>query len=206
MEKLILTLLVFLLINTKKTKSEFVNIDINKYQICKLQKTEEQQDNKIKVIKEKRKQISTSNNFYTVLQNDTFFDRVELIKKYCAEYNIPYQAIVWLWWRESNWGNSYGAKKDNVHFGVKCHGKKGVMYKDDCVGKCCFVSYANFEQSLKDLMSFLKRNKRYSNAGLYEAKTAEQVVKALFKANYATDPNFLNIFYKEFKEMNLENI
>ena len=126
---------------------------------------------------------------------------IELIKKISEQYGLPYDGVIWLWFRESGCGTSGGARKDNIHFGVKCHGKKGVAYKDDCKGKCCFVSYPNFESSLKDLMVFFTKNKRYEKAGLFKAKTAEQFAIALKKAKYATDPNFLNNFYNEYPKI-----
>lgn len=194
MKKLILVLI--LVSSTLGMKSEN-KIDINKYQIC-FNKVE-----KINITKKlKAKQIKRNN--YPKTEN--FENNIAKIKKFCKLYNIPWEAIAWLWYRESNFGQSYGAKKDNIHFGVKCHGKKGVMYYDDCKGKCCFVSYSSFEESLKDLMMFLKKNPRYEKAGLFNAKTAEEAVKALSAAKYATDVKFVNNFYKEYQKLNISGL
>ena len=38
---------------------------------------------------------------------------------------------------------------------------------------------------------FLKKNKRYQSAGVFDAKTPEQYFTALQKAGYATDPNYV---------------
>lgn len=203
MKKLILALV--LLSSTLSMKSEGEIDLINKYQLCKSE-INQRSSNRIdkRNIKQLLLQKQQKRNNYPI--TDNFHTNIELIKKLCAENNIPYKAIIWLWWRESNWGNSKGAKVDNIHFGVKCHGKKGAMYFDDCKGKCCFISYRTFEDSVKDLMSFFKRNKRYADSGLFAAKTAEDAVKALKRANYATDPNFLKSFYNEYKTLNIDEL
>ena len=66
MKKLILTLSVFILISTETITSGFTLIDYNKYQICNLQKTENQKNNvkKTKVINniaKKRNNSKTKN-------------------------------------------------------------------------------------------------------------------------------------------------
>lgn len=196
MKKLILILV--LLLGTLSMKSE-IGININKYQVCVIPKeVVKKKDIKNKLKSNQRKR----NNYPKNIEN--FNENIALIKKLATINDIPYKAIIWLWWRESNWGNSGGAKKDNIHFGVKCHGRKGVMYYDDCKGKCCFMSYNTFEDSLRDLMQFFKKNKRYKEAGLFEAKTTEQAVIALEKAKYATDSKFLNNYYNDIKKLNID--
>lgn len=197
MKKLILILV--LTLSTISMKSED-NVDINKYQVC-IHK--EIKSEKLNIKKKITNRQGKRNNYPT---NQNFDENIKLIKDMCKQYNIPYQAIIWLWWRESNWGNSGGAKRDNIHFGVKCHGKKGVMYYDDCKGKCCFMSYRTFKDSLKDLMEFFKKNSRYKNAGLFKAQTAEEAVIALKNAKYATDPNFLKNYYNEFKKFRINEL
>lgn len=198
MKKLILILV--LLSSTISMKSEG-DININKYQLCIIPK----EVVKKKYIKSKLKSNQRKRNNYPK-NIESFNENIALIKELATINNIPYKAIIWLWWRESNWGNSSGAKKDNIHFGVKCHGNKGVMYYDDCKGKCCFMSYSTFKDSLKDLMNFFNRNKRYEKAGLFDAKNTEQAVIALKKAGYATDPNFLNNYYNEIKQLNIDEL
>lgn len=197
MKKLILILV--LICSTMSMKSED-NVNINKYQICIYKEPVQKKIN----IKKKVSKSQNKRNNYPITEK--FEDNILLIKKLCEQNNIPYKAIIWLWWRESNWGNSSGAKKDNIHFGVKCHGKKGVLYYDDCEGKCCFVSYRTFEESLKDLMKFFKKNPRYEKAGLFKAQTAEEAVIALKKAKYATDTNFLKNYYNEFKKFKIDEL
>ena len=194
-----------LIFSTLSMKSED-EININKYQLCKIpvEKVIKNKSN-VKNIKDKLVKNQKKRNNYPRNVED-FDEKIKLIKELATKNNIPYKAIVWLWWRESNWGMTGGAKKDNIHFGVKCHGKKGVMYYDDCKGKCCFVSYRTFEDALKDLMDFFKRNKRYSDNGLFDAKTTEQAVIALKKAWYATDPNFLKNYYNEFEKLNIDEL
>lgn len=165
---------------------------INNYNFCKVE-YKQKCNNCFK-----RNRIKSNLKSYVLISN---INNIELIKKVSEQYGLPYDGVLWLWLRESGCGTSRGAKVDNIHFGVKCHGKKGVAYKDDCKGKCCFVSYPNFESSLKDLMVFFTQNKRYEKAGLFEAKTAEQFAIALKKAKYATDPNFLKNFYNEYPKL-----
>lgn len=181
------------------------HIDINKYNICD-NDYNQLCNNCIHSIKTKlKKGIKPIPVSVKAVDNLTM--NIELIKKIANANNLPYLGIIWLWLRESNWGCSYGARKDNVHFGVKCHGKKGVMYKDDCKEKkCCFVSYRNFDESLKDLIKFFKDNPRYEKAGLFKAKTAEEFVVALKKAGYATDPNFLKNFYVEYYKFKINEL
>jgi len=208
MVKIALQIFVLMLL-TQSLKSGYNtnHVDINKFIICNniyKQKCSNCFTSIKKQIRDKTKKLNAPIS-KTALDNIS--ENLELIKKISSENNLPYGGIVYLWFRESNWGTSYGARKDNVHFGVKCHGKSGVMYKDDCGSKkCCFVSYPNFESSLRDLIVFFKTHKRYTKAGLFEAKTAEDFIKSLKKASYATDPLFLERFYTEFYKYKINEL
>lgn len=107
------------------------------------------------------------------------------------------QAII-----ESGDGNSLLAREYNNHFGIKANGWQGkiVVLKTREVynGASCFIHdgfrvYDSIEQGFKDRNRFLKMNKRYANAGVFEAKTPEEQAKDFQEAGYATDPNYANL-------------
>ena len=56
-----------------------------------------------------------------------------------------------------------------------------------------FRSYKSISEAVDDKVNFLKVNKRYSAAGVFETKTPEEYFSALFKAKYATDPNYVSV-------------
>lgn len=188
MKQIIVFLLILLTFNS--SKNELVLANINNYTICDVnydQKSNNKKKKKtfsLKVTKNKNKESLTKD--------------FALIKEKCEAIGIPYRAIIWLWLRESGWGQSSSARVHNVHFGVKCHGKVGVHYKDDCGdAKCCFRQYASFEESLDDLLLFLVNNPRYKKAGIFKATTEEEFVSALIRARYATSPVYMNLFKNE---------
>ena len=53
-----------------------------------------------------------------------------------------------------------------------------------------FRAYDTPEDSLKDYISFLKSNPRYTAAGVFTATTPAQQAERLKAAGYATDPNY----------------
>ena len=110
-------------------------------------------------------------------------------------------------------GNSTLARLYNNHFGIKADkswtGKKVNLQtrevfdnKDVMVGDY-FRIYDEAEQSFKDRIQFLVRNKRYANAGVFVAKTPEDQAKALKAAGYATDPEYAKILQSLIVKLNL---
>lgn len=59
------------------------------------------------------------------------------------------------------------------------------------VVKDWFRSYGSISEAVQDKVNFLKNNKRYQSAGVFDAKTPEEFFTALQKAGYATDPNYV---------------
>ena len=53
-----------------------------------------------------------------------------------------------------------------------------------------FRSYGSPEEAVDDYVNFLKKNKRYEKAGVFETKTSGEYFSALQKAGYATDPEY----------------
>ena len=90
------------------------------------------------------------------------------------------------------------------YFGIKCqNGKFGTIangcytYRtNECTkaGKCfvttgVFRTYATMAHSLRDHGNFLKVNSRYKPAFAY-TKNANKFIWTVWKAGYATDPNY----------------
>jgi len=98
-------------------------------------------------------------------------------------------------------GASKLAREANNFFGIKCHNWKGDGYNIDTGeenpdgskyidSNACFRKYNSVEDSIKDYVSFLKSNKRYENAGVFQAKTVKEQAEALKRAGYATAVNY----------------
>jgi flagellar protein FlgJ len=104
---------------------------------------------------------------------------------------------------ETGWGKSIIKQPDgsNSHnlFGIKAHGgwqgeSASVMtheYRDGVKGqeRASFRSYASFEQSFDDYVSFLEGNGRYKQA-LARTENPDTFFRELQQAGYATDPQY----------------
>jgi flagellum-specific peptidoglycan hydrolase FlgJ len=99
---------------------------------------------------------------------------------------------------ESGWGNSSNAKLANNFFGIK----KGVGWNGEVISLKTpkdkikvseFRKYKSPYDSIVDHSSFLIKNKRYENAGVFNAKTVEKQVKAIAKAGYAEDKKYADV-------------
>lgn len=108
------------------------------------------------------------------------------------------QAIV-----ESGNGNSLLARVYNNHFGIKAGnawtGKtvnlntREVVNGNSVVIPDNFRVYNTVKESYEDRVDFLLDNPRYTNAGVFTAKTPLEQLEALQRAGYATDPNYASI-------------
>jgi mannosyl-glycoprotein endo-beta-N-acetylglucosaminidase/stage II sporulation protein P len=56
-----------------------------------------------------------------------------------------------------------------------------------------FRVYNSFEDSATDYIRFLKTNPRYTNAGVFTAKTPQEQIEAIKRAGYATAPNYVEL-------------
>ncbi|AEV86209.1 glucosaminidase [Actinoplanes sp. SE50] len=105
---------------------------------------------------------------------------------------------------ESGWGKSGLAAVDRNYFGIKCQkGSYGsiasgchVYATTECdkAGKCfptsdAFRTYASMADSFRDHGSFLRVNSRYAPAFAY-TRDANNFIWQVWKAGYATDPNY----------------
>ena len=112
---------------------------------------------------------------------------------------------------ESGWGKSANARLANNYFGIK----KGTGWTGETIvlntpkdGKpvSTFRKYKSVLDSVKDHSSFLIKNKRYENNGVFSATTPEQQVKAIFKAGYAEAKNYENTLNKLITQYNLKEL
>ena len=107
-------------------------------------------------------------------------------------------ALLTQWGFESAWGTKTSGKYN--YFGIKADkswtgDKKDVMTHEYLQGEKVtlpqpFRSYNSPKEAVEDYVNFLKKNKRYEKAGVFEAKTSGEYFGALQKAGYATDPNY----------------
>jgi len=107
-------------------------------------------------------------------------------------------ALLTQWGFESAWGSKVSGKYN--YFGIKADkswtgDKKDVMTHEFLNGQKVelpqpFRSYNSPKEAVDDYVNFLKNNKRYEKAGVFQAKTSGEYFGALQKAGYATDPNY----------------
>jgi flagellar rod assembly protein/muramidase FlgJ len=107
-------------------------------------------------------------------------------------------ALLTQWGFESAWGSKTSGKYN--YFGIKADkswsgDKKDVMTHEYLNGVKVnlpqpFRSYNSPKEAVDDYVNFLKNNKRYEKAGVFQAKTSGEYFGALQKAGYATDPNY----------------
>lgn len=112
---------------------------------------------------------------------------------------------------ESGWGKDLTVKKGNNFFGIK----KGVNWNGETMtlntpkdGKpvSVFRKYKNAEESIKDHSNFLIKNKRYTTAGVFNARTPEEQIKAIAKGGYAESKNYANTIIKLINDNNLKKL
>ena len=120
------------------------------------------------------------------------------------QYGVPPSVTIAQAILESGWGHSGLAAVDKNYFGIKCfngvHGTLAngchVYQTNECTkaGKCfgttgAFRTYASMAHSFRDHGNFLKVNSRYAPAFAY-TRDANKFIWAVWKAGYATDPNY----------------
>ncbi|WP_436529998.1 sporangiospore maturation cell wall hydrolase GsmA [Actinoplanes sp. HUAS TT8] len=120
------------------------------------------------------------------------------------QYGVPPSVTIAQAILESGWGRSGLAAADRNYFGIKCqNGAYGTLANGchvyattecDKAGNCfpmsdAFRTYATMAHSFRDHGNFLKVNKRYTPAFAY-TKDANNFIWQVWKAGYATDPNY----------------
>lgn len=95
-------------------------------------------------------------------------------------------------------GANASARYANNYFGIKASPAwKGKVIRlntpKDATKTSLFRSYASVNDSMQDYVRFLKQNKRYDNAGVFDAANyAEQIIR-IAKAGYAESPTYASI-------------
>jgi uncharacterized protein YraI len=120
------------------------------------------------------------------------------------KYGVPASVTVAQAILESGWGRSSLSAIDRNYFGIKCQsGSYGtiatgchVYRTNECTrtGSCfatsaAFRTYATMAHSIADHGNFLKVNSRYRPAFAYTTD-ANKFIWQVWKAGYATDPNY----------------
>jgi hypothetical protein len=120
------------------------------------------------------------------------------------QYGVPPSVTIAQAVLESGWGKSGLASVDRNYFGIKCfNGNYGtlangchVYHTNECTkaGSCfpttaSFRTYASMANSFRDHGNFLRVNSRYKPAFAY-TRYANKFIWAVWKAGYATDPNY----------------
>ncbi|BCY12536.1 sporangiospore maturation cell wall hydrolase GsmA [Actinoplanes sp. L3-i22] len=120
------------------------------------------------------------------------------------QYGVPPSVTIAQAILESGWGRSGLAAADRNFFGIKCqNGAYGTLANGchvyattecDKAGNCfpmsdAFRTYATMAHSFRDHGNFLKVNKRYTPAFAY-TRDANNFIWQVWKAGYATDPNY----------------
>jgi flagellum-specific peptidoglycan hydrolase FlgJ len=112
---------------------------------------------------------------------------------------------------ESGWGESANAKLANNYFGIK----KGVGWEGETISLktpndankvSVFRKYKTPVDSIVDHTSFLQKNKRYENAGVFKAKTPEEQIKSIAKAGYAEANDYVPKVLSVIKSNNLKQL
>lgn len=115
---------------------------------------------------------------------------------------------------ESGWGKSGLTQKANNMFGIKCSSNwdgecinmttgeygTGGYYTTDAN----FRKYPSIEDSVNDHSLFLQVNPRYSAAGVFDATTYQEQIRAIHSAGYATDPNYSTTIINAIQTYNLD--
>lgn len=93
-----------------------------------------------------------------------------------------------------DFNNLFGIKADSSWKGKKVDMNTREVYSGkDVIVKDAFRVYDSPEESMKDYISFLKKNPRYERNGVFIAKDYKEQAKALKAAGYATDPNYAKV-------------
>lgn len=121
------------------------------------------------------------------------------------EFGVPPSVTIAQSILESGWGRSGLAARDRNFFGIKCfNGSPGTIaagchsyQTTECGSNGCygttatFRTYATVADSFRDHGNFLRVNKRYKPAFAY-TRDADQFIYQVWKAGYATDPNYVS--------------
>lgn len=140
--------------------------------------------------------------------------RVEFIQKYkplALEIYKAYgifpellfsQAIIESSSSSGSFGSNYNAAKGNNYFGIKT----SKSWQGDTIvnpqvksESNIFRAYSSPAESIKDYALFLRSNRRYKEAGVFEATTWQQQAERIARAGYAgagNESHYINLITK----------
>ena len=115
---------------------------------------------------------------------------------------------------ESGWGKSGLTQKANNMFGIKCsdgwEGECINMATDEYYSgnweniNALFRVYPSIEDSVNDHSLFLIENPRYTEAGVFDAVTFQEQIRAIHNAGYATSPTYSENIINTIEMYNLD--
>jgi hypothetical protein len=120
------------------------------------------------------------------------------------EFGVPASVTLAQAILESGWGKSGLSAVDKNYFGIKCFNNVYGTIANGChvyntqectkAGSCfattaAFRTYSSMTNSIRDHGNFLKVNSRYKPSFTY-TKDANKFIWNVWKAGYATDPNY----------------
>lgn len=112
---------------------------------------------------------------------------------------------------ESGWGKDTLPRKYNNYFGIK----KGTGWNGSTVTLptprdanpySTFRVYSSPQQSIEDHITFLQKNKRYANHGVFNSRTPEAQLYALKSAGYAEAPNYAPVLINLIRQYDLKKL
>ena len=116
---------------------------------------------------------------------------------------------------EGGWGKSLLAREYHNHFGIKASknatNKVWLPTKEHVDGQvknihAWFRTYESVEEGFADRIEFLKKNPRYTKAGLFQARTPRQAIAALVQAGYASDGGYFTLIQGIVNDYGLEEL
>jgi flagellar protein FlgJ len=131
------------------------------------------------------------------------------------DYGVPASVTIAQAIIESGWGRSSLAANDHNYFGIKCSGNNHGPIAIGCrsystreCGSTCGITaskfrvYATITDSFRDHAVFLASGSRYRGAFAYSANP-DQFLNAIWRAGYATDPNYGSLITGVMRRYNL---
>lgn len=124
-------------------------------------------------------------------------EKYQKIRQAAANAGDPHPDIVAAQWAiESNWGESESGSYN--YFGIKAVGNEPYTLRwtnEVRNGRTVreqhkFKNYSSLDEGIKGRVDFIKKNKRYRNAGYFTAKNPSEAAWSLQNAGYATDPKY----------------
>jgi len=108
-------------------------------------------------------------------------------------------------------GQSTLAREHNNFFGIKANkgwdGQKvnlptrEVQNGNSVIVDAWFRKYDSVEDSMRDYVGFLLANKRYKDAGVFEAKTIQEQAQRIKDAGYATGESYADLITRVAKSL-----